>query len=308
MKPGIRRIEILGQNDEHLIVHPEELVNRGVYLEEDGVSGIYDSPEKQTWKQGARQNKSKQKSRKALARDMDLGFLVTDTTGHTYEENESYLIQAIGYELDKYDDDAKYARLAVTTDLSGTRYLDVLQYEEPDFAPKIDSIKQQLGKPLLKIRSGNPDWYEPDVITSCTFTESGWGDIEIENPTNREMMHKWICTLGTWTIPDPSWRGSKGNRYPGGPDGDRTVTSPEITVQDGGLTIDLDPDELMARSAYGTNILARFGGQAFLHKIPPYTQKQTLRVFVDDVPEGGAMIQLVQPRLWTRPWGLERIA
>ena len=71
------------------------------------------------------------------------------------------------------------------------------------------------------------------------------------------------------------------------------------------MTIDLDMAELMARSANNTNILARFAGKFFLHPIPPYTQRTTIPVFCEQVPDDGALIQLVQPRRWPRPWGLE---
>lgn len=302
--PGIK-IEILGQDDQHLCVHGDGAGDRGSWLGEGQVAGIYDAPEKQTWKSGARMRGAKQKNRKVMARDMDLGFMCKETRTHTAEENESYLAQAIGYGLDEYDDDAKFARLRVTTDMSGSRCLDIVQYQEPDFSPKQDPIKDQLLNPILKLRSGDPDWYEPDVISPQTWTEDGWKDVTVENPTNRPMMQKWIATQGTWTLPDFSWRGRKGHRYPGGQHSQRFIACPAITPTDGGMTIDLDTaNHLMARAANGTNILGRFGGKFFMHVIPPYTQRQTLPVFCEDVPEQGAMLQLVQPRRWSRPWGL----
>jgi hypothetical protein len=303
--PGITSIEILGQNGEYLCVHGDGAGDRGVYLAEGQVTGIYDSPEKQVWKSGARQIGAKQKNRKILARDMDLGFLCKETNTHTAEENESYLVQAIGYGLDQWDDDARYARLRVTTDMSGWRDLDIVQYEEPDFSPKSDPIKDQLLNPILKLRSGSPDWYQDSVISSQTWTEDGWKEVVVENPTPRPMLHKWVATQGTWTIPDFSWRGGKGNRFPAAEHSERYIPCPALTPSDGGMVIDTDLNELMARSGNGTNILARFGGKFFKYSIPPYTQRQTLPVFCEDVPEGGATLNLVQPRRWPRPWGLE---
>lgn len=303
---GIIRVEIFGQNDEYLCVHGDKAGDRGVYLGESQVAGIYDSPEKQTWKSGARQVGAKFKNRKILARDMDLGFLCKETLTHTAEENESYLVQAVGFELDHWDDSAKYARLRVTTDLSGPRDLDVVQYEEPDFSPKQDPLLHQLLNPILKLRSGNPDWYEPDVISTQTWTDDGWKEVTVENPTPRPMMIRWVCTQGTWTIPDFSWGGEKGRRRPAGTYSDRYIACPTIDAGDGGMVVNLDvTEDLMVRSPNGTNLLARFGGQMFLHSVPPYTQKQTLPVYCQDVPDAGAQIQLVQPRRWPRPWGLE---
>lgn len=301
-------VEIFGQNGEYLCVHGPGAGDRGVFLGEGQVSGIYDSPEKQVWKSGARQLGAKQRNRKALARDMDLGFLCRDTASASAEENESYLLQAIGYGLDEWDDDARFARLRITTDLSGWRDLDIVQYEDADLSPKQDPIKDQLLNPILKLRSGNPDWYEDDVVESLKWTEDGWKEILVSNPTPRPMLIKWVATQGTWTLPDYSWRGGKGRRYPGGKDLARLIACPTVTAGDGGMTIDLDvhgPTGLMARSANNTNILARFAGKSFLYPIPPYTQPQTLPVFCEDVPAQGAMLQLIQPRRWTRPWGLE---
>ena len=229
MTQGIIRAEIFGQNGEYLCVHGDGAGDRGVYLGEGQVAGIYDSPEKQVWKSGSRQIGAKQRNRKILARDLDLGFLCKETTTHTAEENESLLIQAIGYDLDQWDEDAKYARLRITTDISGWRDLDIVQYQEPDLAPAQDPIMQHLLNPVLKLRSGNPDWYSDDVVSSVTFTEDGWKEIVVENPSPRPMLHKWICTMGTWTLPDFSWVGSKGNRRPGGKHVDRYITAPTIT-------------------------------------------------------------------------------
>ena len=305
MSAGIVRIEIFGQNDEYLCVHGDGAGDRGVYLGQGQVTGIYDSPERQVWKSGSRQIGSKQRNRKILARDLDLGFLCKESAVHTAEENESYLVQAIGYDLDQWDLNAKYARLRVTTDLSGWRDLDIVQYEEPDLSPRNDPLQDQLLNPILKLRSGNPDWYADDVVSTATWVEDGWQTVEVENPTPRPMLHKWIATQGKFTIPDFSWQGSKGNRYPGGIHSDRYISCPEITASDGGMVIDIDLQELMARSANRTNILARFGGQFFKYAIPPYTQKQRLAVYCAEVPDDGAQIQLVQPRRWPRPWGLE---
>jgi hypothetical protein len=303
-KTGITSIEIFGQNDEYLCVHGDGAGDRGVWLGEGQVSGIYDSPEKQVWKSGARQIGSKQKNRKILARDMDLGFKCRETRTHSAEENESYLIQAIGYELDEWDIEAKYARLRITTDMSGWRDLDIVQYQEPDLSPKQDPIKDQLFNPILKLRSGNPDWYQDDVVSPQAWTEAGWKDVTVENPTPRPMLIKWVATRGLWTIPDFSWQGGKSKRRPAGVHSGRFIACPEITASDGGMTIDLDPQELMVSSANDTNILARFGGKFFKYPIPAYTQRQTLPVYCDP-PEEGAMIQLIQPRRWPRPWGVE---
>jgi hypothetical protein len=314
---GIYSIKILGQQDETLHVHGDAEGTEGVWIAEDGVDTLLTaSPEKQTWKTGARTKGSRPKNRKILHKDIDLRFIVADTETSSFETNQSYLEQAIGYELDPYDDDAKYARAVVTTDISGTRYLDIVQYEEPDFSPKTDPLKQQFGDVTCKVRCGDPDWYElfdgkPYWLSACDFTEDGEGFVEVWNPTPRDMYQTWICTPGKWTIPDNSWRGSKGHRYPGGPDSARFITTPLINSVQGGLRLNTrggrDGTKLMAEDFNDTNVLALFAGQMFINLIPPYTQKQKLPVFLEDCPPSGARIELRQPRFWSRPYGQELI-
>jgi hypothetical protein len=75
----------------------------------------------------------------------------------------------------------------------------------------------------------------------------------------------------------------------------------------GGAVVDLDGNELMFRDANDTNILGQLAGQFFNFPIPPYTPPTDLPVSYTGAPGGGAMVRLVQPRMWSRPWGLERI-
>ncbi len=300
------RVEILGQDDQHIVANGDGEGNRGYYLAADpaGVFGV--TPEKQTWTSGARAIGSKQKNRKIMARDMQLPFLVKSTTAHTYEDNQSYLIQAVGFDLDPWDDDAKYARAAVTTELSGTRYVDMVQYKEPDFDPKQDPIKQQFGEITLNVRVGDADWYGDTVVEPCYFTDNGAGEVWIENPCPRPMLHFWVVTAGTWLIPDFSWRGKRGHRRPGGDDETRYVTV-EVQDVDGVTTIrPADRSQLMIENEHETNILGRQTSRGFfLYEIPPYTQRQALTVYLEDCPASGAKVELHQPRRWFSPWGGE---
>jgi hypothetical protein len=61
----------------------------------------------------------------------------------------------------------------------------------------------------------------------------------------------------------------------------------------------------MFRDANNTNLLGQLAGKFFNYAIPPYTPQAGLPVSYTGAPAGGAMVQLVQPRRWSRPWGLE---
>lgn len=305
MSVGISRVEIIGQYDQHLTIHGAGEGDRGVHLGEDP-AGLWDTPEKQTWTSGARAIGSQQRNRKILARDIELPLMIKETTAHTYEENESYLIQSVGFELDQYDDDAHYAQLAITTELSGTRYVDMLQYKEPDFVPTHDPIMQQFGEITLNVRVGDADWYGDTVVSSFEFTDNGEGEVWVENPCPRPMLHFWRVTQGKWFIPDHSWRGKPGKLRPAGNDETRYVTV-ETEEADGVTEIrPADRSRLMLENEHETNILGRQSSRGyFQHEIPPYTPLQAIKVFIEDCPVAGARVELHQPRRWTRPWGGE---
>lgn len=303
--PGITAVRFVkGSTVFH--VHGDGRGQEGVWLAQGEVKGLYDAPVKTTWKTGAFQDGSKQKHRKWLHRDMDLGFHVKETISETYELNDSEFRKIFDYELDPWEDPPQVTTCEVETVLSGVRNLDVLMYETPDFVPKVDSLKNQHGLIVLKLRGGQPMWYEADVVSSFnTNTTSGSGTVTVSNPTDQIMRQKWVLTQATWTLPDFQWVGGRGARVPGGTYAARTVSGITVTAGNGGAVVDLDRQELMFRDANDTNILAQLAGKFFKFAIPPYTPPTTLPVSYTGAPSGGAMVQLVQPRRWSRPWGLE---
>lgn len=286
--------------------HGEVEGHEGVWNAKGQVQGIYDAPVKTTWKAGAFQDGATQKGKKVLHRDLTLGFHCIETHGRTMEENESDFRKIFAYEVDEWDDNPEPITLGIETEKSGVRMLDVLMYENPVIESDIDPIKQQYLNLILKLRAGQPMWYETPVITEFSDgSADGAGFIEIENPTDQPMRHKWILTRAEWEIPDFSWRGKKYARKPGGAYRSRVLSIPPITAVQGGAVISLNKQDLMIRDAHYTNMLPLMNGRFFMHVIPPYTPKQQIPISYKNAPAGGAMAQLVQPRLWSRPWGLE---
>jgi len=122
------------------------------------------------------------------------------------------------------------------------------------------------------------------------------------------MWHKWVLTPGIWTLPDFQWVGDPGERQPGGAQGSRYITDITITSANGGAVIDLDRSQLMYRDLNNTNILGQQGAaKIFTFPIPPYTPEFELPVSYKG-QVGGATAQLVQPRRWSRPYGLEAVS
>ena len=290
-------------------VHGDNAGLEGVWLAQGQVEGIYDAPIKSTWKTGAFQVGSTQKAVKQLHRDIALGFHVVDSVTDSFEWNESLFRQIFFYEKDQWSLTPKDTTIEVVTEMSGTRKLDVLMYEQPDFKATIDPLQQQYGNLILKLRAGEPMWYEDDVISQFTSgATSAAGTVTVSNPTDQVMWHKWVLTPGIWTLPDFEWVGDPGERTPGGTNAARYVKDLTITTGNGGAVIDLDRKELMYRDLNNTNILAQLGAsKIFNYPIPPYTPEFQLPVSYKGAPAGGATAQLVQPRRWSRPYGLEAI-
>jgi hypothetical protein len=246
-----------------------------------------------------------------LHRDLSLGFHIIDTD-NLYELNDSRFRQLFDYQEDFWDDNPTPTTIEVETTMSGTRMLDVLMYEAPEFQSDLDPLQQEYGNLIMKLRAGQPFWYEPDPATDADYmdeftatTAAASGTVTVENPTDCVMYHKIVLTRATWTLPDFQWVGAKGVRAPGGPNAARTVTNIVVSDVNGGATIDLDRQELMFRDANNTNILAQLAGQFFNYAIPPYTPPTDLPVHYSAAPTGGALARFIMPHRWTRPWGME---
>lgn len=313
------KVEIYGCDGSYWCVHGQGAGEQGVYMAMGQVQGLFEAPVRTAWVSAAHESGGTMKGMWHEVRDMSLGFHVVDqhiATG-AYPEIESAFRQAFDYREDQWDWDAELARIAYTTEKSKTRSIDAQMYQAQDFNPGTDPNISGYGNPIVPLRAGQPMYYEKDVVTKWSTTgSSGSGTIKISNPTDQPMMHKWIVTRGSWTLPDVSWSGRKGFRKPGidkrsrRDDRNRKILMPTIGVLEGGATVDLDPKKLMVRDAAGTNLLGRMPvpGRFFTYLVPPYTPETELPVSVTGAPAGGAMVQCVQPRRWSRPQGLELAA
>lgn len=311
--PGITSIII--RRGEHVFhVHGYKAGVEGVKLAQGQVNGLYDAPVKTTYKTGAFQRGSTQKAVKWLHRDLELGFHITESISDTFEWNESLFRQIFPYEEDRWSESPKKTTIEVTTDLSGTRKLDVLLHEEPEFNPDHDPISQQYGNLILKLRASQPLWYQDDVVSEFTSeATTAAGSVLVENPTDQEMWPTWVLTSAAgggdvnWTLPDFSWVGDPGERAPGGAYEDRYINDIVVTAANDGCTIETDRQQLMYRDAANTNILGQMGAnKIFVHSIPPWTPPYQLPVSYKGA-SGGATCQLVQPRFWNRPYGGEPV-
>lgn len=304
MRNGVVAVRIR-RGDMVFHVHGERAGAEGVWLAEGQVQGLYDAPVKTTWKAGAFQVGSRYKGRRRDHRDLVLGFHITETH-NTYEFNESAFRQAFQYELDPWDSDHTPTVLEVETTLSGRRSLDVLMFEQPEFEAAVDPLKNQYGNLIMKLRAGQPDWYESDYTATFSSTAGqAAGTILVSNPTDQVAFHRYVLTQANWTLPDPQWVGGPSVRQPGGVNGAREVDGINITAVSGGAVVDWDKSQLAFRDANNTNLQGQIGQRFLIYPIPPHTPPTALPIAYSDAPAGGAAAQLIVPLRWSRPWGME---
>ncbi|MCP2276446.1 hypothetical protein APR11_001580 [Nocardia amikacinitolerans] len=258
-------------------------------------SGLYDAPVTTIWNQSAFQVGSSFGGYRTNKRDIVFAVNVFEAGGRSWEAVDSAWRKAWAYDRD--------ATLTITTDY-GTRSLKLRMSEQPDFKPDKDPHLKRQGKVVMTCIAGNPWWVESDVTSTWTSTidttganMSQQGTVSIANPTDQPMWLKWVCSApGKWTLPDFSW---------GAVDRDeaRTITLP-MTAAGQALTVDTDPMEEMIVAADRSQIWALMNGVSFLYPVPAYTPATDVPVKVAGAPTG-ASVMVVQPRNWSRPWGLQ---
>lgn len=294
-------------------VHGDGQGQEGVFCGKDQMKGLWDPPVRTAWASGARQRGGKPRGHWYDPRDLDLGFhlVAARVPGGDQETLMGAFWGAFGFREDDYDWDAVLPRVQVISPKS-ERWLDVQKREQTDFNPSIDPLIRQHANPVLSLRAGQPFYYEePETSSWSTSSSSGAGTLKVWNPTPLPMFHKINLTRGDWTIGDRSIEGPPNHRFfgrskrTGRDDSERDILIAPITTVQGGATIDLDPDALMIRDAHGTNMLGQMPvpGRYFEYEIPPHTQPLYIPVSVTNAPAGGAMAQLIMPRLWPLPIG-----
>jgi hypothetical protein len=309
-------IKAYGANGNECTLHGPGAGAEGVWMAADQVEGFFDAPVRQTWDATAHQIGGTLQGMWYDVRDAMLGVHIEGRDGLDAGEVEDWFRQLFVYRPDRWDHDAVLPRIEVTSDMSGTRSLDVQLYKAPDFNPGVDHIVTDYANPQFPLRAGQPFWYEPDVVTFFESTStSASGTLPASNPTDLPMYPKWNVTRCQATLPDRSWIGPPGARTFGvdklsGLDHSaRNILLPALTVDHGGATVDLEHlvgDKLMIRDASDQNMLGQMPvpGSYFSYEYPSHLQSKSMPVSYTGAPAGGARIELRQPRRWSRPLGM----
>ncbi|WP_139179915.1 hypothetical protein [Gordonia westfalica] len=300
------QITLIGTSGMRWPVHGIER-HAGLTLSEGGVEGLIDSPVETQWVEDTEMGVVFGGVR-YLPRDMTLGFYVSDALSDETEIGrlESDFRMDFAAQPDEWDANFQHTQVEVGSDLSGERRLTMQLREAPELKTQRDPYTQQFYDITYELRAPMPLWDSGKEVTVFEGSgTSGSGTILVSNPTDTPLRQTWVLTRGKWTLPDPSWRGKRGQRAPSGPYAARTVALPEITSSDQGVRITRERRKLHAMTFTGSNFLGRMNGQWIIHDIPPYTPPTLLPISYTNAPAGGARAELHQPRLWTRPVGLE---
>ena len=283
---------------------------QGVEINRDQLDGLVDAPIETEWDESAGGIGAVQVGiTRYKPRDVVLGFHVfEDEYGGIIGQAESNFRKAFPTQRDPWNPDYQPAQLWVTTDLSGRRKLFFQAHQAPEIPlAGRDPLAAEYFSVKYLLRAGMPLWDSGEkmkVFESSATADSGF--IEVSNPTDVPMRHTYRLTRATWTLPDTSWSGPPGKRVPGGDFANRTLPLPPILDTDGGVVLTRDTtNHLHAMTFTGANFLVRMQGRWMRFDIPPYTPKTLLPISYTGAPAGGARAELYQPRLWSRPWGLE---
>ncbi|WP_280265339.1 hypothetical protein [Nocardia wallacei] len=315
-------VELYGCDGSYFCLSGPNAGDQNVYLGTNP-EGLYDAPVKVSMKRSAFEIGGKPTAPVRPHRELLIGLGAVGDTPEEWAAADSALRGALDYEVDPWDPDAKPARLAVTTQRSGTRSLYVLLSESPIMA--MDTDPWDYGHSLLpaKLVAPQPMWEEDDWLGDddhpagwqWSGVASGTGTVWARNPTDRPMKHSWLATGdGEVRLPDFSWRGPKGARVPGidvlsgRDDSGRMLWTPPFNATNGsGARAFTDRMRVPLEDFTGTNITGLWGGNRLLYEIPPYTDWTELPVECRNVTSATFAVLCRQPRLWSRPWGLERI-
>ncbi|MEV6773906.1 phage tail protein [Nocardia sp. NPDC051030] len=262
-------------------------------------SGLYDAPVTTIWNATAFQNGSTYGGYSTNRREVVFGVNIFEMPGRSWESVDSAWRKAWAYDADSI--------ITITTDY-GSRSLLLRMSQQPDFKPNKDPHLNMWGQVTMTCTAGMPWWVEDPATStwiSSTDTTGGTiqsGNVTVSNPTDQPMYLQWVCSApGRWTLPDFSFGNNYHNRAVA--DAHRMVQLPKASAgQD--LVVDTDPAQETIVAADRSQMWALMGGVGFEYMVPAYTPATVLPVKVTGAPKG-ASVMAVQPRNWSRPWGLQ---
>lgn len=201
--------------------------DKGVYLATDVKGAFYDPPVKVVYEEPGNYPGARYLTHRVLRRDIVFGVEIlndADSGVNSWISRDSEWRKAWAYDRD--------CLLHVTTPSSGTRSLKLRLGEAPDVDMHHDPQMGEINRTIMSCISGDPFWYEEDVVYSVTtgsdtrFDPDWWDGtwpwttlpketmyINVDpgdgfgglNPTDQYIWLKWTLPGSTETVPDFGW-------------------------------------------------------------------------------------------------------
>ena len=149
--------------------------DQGVYLATD-VKGLYDPPVKVVHEEPGNWPGARYLNHRVMKRDIVFGVEILDQRcGDSWLSRESEWRKAWAFDRD--------CKLFVTTEESGTRYLKVRLFEQPEVSWFTDPNIHGVNRTVMVCVALDPFWYEDDVVYSAvTQTDTRFDPNELQLP------------------------------------------------------------------------------------------------------------------------------
>ncbi len=155
-------VELEGVNGEWFTLAGPNAGDRGVYLG-TGVEGLYDPPVKVVYEEPGNWPGARYLSHRILRRDIVFGVeILNDKGANSWISRDSEWRKAWAFDED--------CILHVTTPESGHRFLRIRLGESPDVSLHTDPRGNSINRCAMVCISGDPFWYEDDVVYDAVTT------------------------------------------------------------------------------------------------------------------------------------------
>ena len=309
--------------------------DRGVYLATDVKGAFYDPPVKIVYEEPGNYPGARYLSHRILRRDIVFAVEILNDANageNSWISRDSEFRKALSFDRD--------AKLHITTQESGHRYLKIRLAESPEVDMFHDPQMRSINRTTVVAVAGDPFWYEDDEVKTVKTkrdtrfdpspfdgifqfskqpSEKLYLTVDDLNPTDQYIWPKWVVPGATERVPEFPWPFPPGIPIPWErapftqfvlPDysfedeskANRRLKSPGLIYGEN-CVVDSDPRVEQWTSESGSQVWARTNGVRFRHPIPPWTEKKKFEIDVSGV-KAGQLITLRLPRPWSRAWGM----
>lgn len=301
----VATIELDGVNDDHIVLSDsnEAFGDEGMELDVSP-KGIFSTAFKTRTESGAFTLGGRIVGEEVPIREVTMGINLFDMGSGIEDTIERFrrLWAVPGTRQRK-----RSTRFTYTSELSGSRWLDLRLSQELSFSPEKDWSLQGFARVVVSAIAVQPMYESEADVRSWTNPSSGTntGWIPAWNPTDQDLFFSWAFDPATeWRFGDMSFGNEWYYKRPVGADANRWIISPTLTQR---LYVNAGPMKRTYRSEDGSDASGLFGGVEPLYWMPPHTGNADNPVMIPVRCNGpaGATAALKMRRLWSTEAGGE---